>query len=57
LSDRLDNVRDMKSMNQEFRVKVKKETIYILDGLTGRELSRTHKILIKQIRKVLNKVK
>jgi GTP pyrophosphokinase len=54
LSDRLDNIRDTESMSSEFRFKYGSETIYILAGLsTQRNLTKTHKALIKQITRAI----
>jgi len=54
LSDRLDNVKDLKDMNDDFRERYKKETIEILNAIiSGRKLSNTHHILINKINKIL----
>lgn len=52
LCDRLDNVSDMKSMDEEFRAKYKAETAEIIKTLVEkRKLSRTHMRLVRQIKK------
>ena len=51
LCDRLDNVRDMKSMKEDFRIRYKAETREILNSLKQRKLTKTHKKLIKLIEK------
>ena len=56
LCDRLDNIMDMKSMSDSFIKKYIKETNFILDGLCeddARKLTRTHKCLIRDIRKTM----
>lgn len=54
LCDRLDNVSDLKSMNEEFRNKYREETRYILDMVKmGRKLTKTHVKLIKEIEKAI----
>lgn len=55
LCDRLDNLEDMESMSPSFQTKYKEETLYILDRIKDRKLTKTHRSLIKQINKVLNK--
>lgn len=55
LCDRLDNVDDMESMTPAFQTKYKEETLFILERIKGRKLTKTHKKLIKQINKVLEK--
>ena len=55
LCDRLDNVSDMKDMSDEFREKTISQTNYILNGLTERKLTNTHKKIIKEIHKVISK--
>lgn len=54
LCDRLDNLRDMDSMTQEFRDRTISDTKYILDNL-NRNLTLTHKKLIRLIRKEIRK--
>jgi len=55
LADRLDNVSDLKNTNEEFRKRYTKETHYILEVLEkNRNLSSTHKKLIKKIEEKLN---
>jgi (p)ppGpp synthase/HD superfamily hydrolase len=54
LCDRLDNVRDMKSMTPEFRAKYSAETRKILENLSNRKLTKTHKKLVKLIQKIVN---
>jgi GTP pyrophosphokinase len=57
LADRLDNVSDLSNANPEFAKKYKKETEEILDYLEkNRNLSETHKELIKEIRKKLKEI-
>ena len=52
LCDRLDNVRDMKKMPDDFRTKYKAETAEILNVLQGnRKLTKTQKKLVKLITK------
>jgi (p)ppGpp synthase/HD superfamily hydrolase len=54
LSDRLDNVKDLKDMDDTFRNKYKKETMEIMQALSvGRKLSNTHHVLINKINKIL----
>lgn len=54
LSDRLDNVKDLKDMDDAFRNKYKKETMEIMQALSvGRKLTNTHSILINKINKIL----
>jgi (p)ppGpp synthase/HD superfamily hydrolase len=53
LCDRLDNVRDMKSMNPEFKLKYKAETKEILEALKNRRLTKTHKKIINLIEKTI----
>lgn len=57
LCDRLDNVCDMKEMKPSFQNRYVEETTYILDVLEAskRSLTKTHKALIKMIRKELKK--
>lgn len=56
LVDRLDNIKDMKSMSESFRNKQITSTTIILDALElERKLARTHRILIKMIRKEMKK--
>jgi (p)ppGpp synthase/HD superfamily hydrolase len=55
LADRLYNVRDTKSMSVDFREKYFKETQVMLNTLeSDRKLTKTHKKLIKMIKKVIN---
>ncbi len=52
LSDRLDNIKDMKSSGKQFIEKQITSTVSILNTLkTGRKLTRTHSLLIKLIEK------
>lgn len=51
LCDRLDNVRDMKNMNEDFRTKYRAETNEILQALKKRKLTKTHTKLVKLIQK------
>jgi GTP pyrophosphokinase len=52
LCDRLDNVRDMKKMSNEFRNKYKAETWEIVNTLErDRKLTKTQKKLVKLIKK------
>lgn len=54
LCDRLDNVRDMKKMSNEFRERYKTETAEILNVLEGnRKLTKTQHKLVKLIKKVI----
>ena len=56
LCDRLDNVIDLKNCNTEFRNKYIDETNDILDYLEkNRELSKTHKTIINEIKNELKK--
>jgi GTP pyrophosphokinase len=51
LADRLDNVSDINTTNPEFKKRYSEETEYILKEIESkRELSQTHKKLIKQIK-------
>lgn len=51
LADRLDNVSDMNTANPEFKKRYTEETEYILKEIESkRELSKTHKNLIKKIK-------
>lgn len=56
LCDRLDNVEDMHSSTKEFITNYVMETKYILAHL-NRDLTKTHKKLIKKIKKELKKWK
>lgn len=56
LCDRLDNIIDMAKMTEEFRRKYIDQTEYILNGLEAK-LTKTHKVIIKMIRKEINKYK
>ncbi len=49
LADRLDNLRDMISLAPEKQQKTIADTTFILNGITGRKLSSTHKALIRLI--------
>ena len=56
LCDRLDNIQDMHSMNENFIKKYTIETKYIIDNLVeNRKLSSTHKRIIKDISKEIKK--
>ncbi len=55
LADRLHNVSDMDSMKISDRDRTIEHTLFILDGLTQRKLTKTHKKLIKLIKKELSK--
>lgn len=56
LIDRLDNIKDMKSMDDKFRDKQIKSTTSILNALEeGRKLTGTHTVLIKMIREEMSK--
>jgi (p)ppGpp synthase/HD superfamily hydrolase len=58
LADRLDNVSDLNNHKNEFAKKYKIETEEILQNIEkNRELSNTHKEIIKEIRKKLDEVK
>lgn len=58
LVDRLDNIRDMKTMSASFRTKQIDSTTSILASLeTNRKLTKTHKVLIKMIRKEMAQYK
>jgi len=58
LVDRLDNIKDMQSMDNSFRAKQIASTTQILDALVeGRKLTKTHKIIISLIRKEMLKYK
>ena len=54
LCDRLDNICDMKDMNDNFRYKYVPETWYIINKL-DRHLTASHKSLIEQIKDELGK--
>lgn len=56
LCDRLDNLEDMKHMHKEFQLRYLKETQDILDYVLVRRMriSPTHRMLIAQIRELLN---
>lgn len=58
LADRLDNVSDMESMNDDFKKKYVEETQYIIHTLMTKrdKLTKTHEQLIAMIREVLSKV-
>lgn len=51
LCDRLDNIRDMKSMDTLFKTRYADETRQILLALNDRKLTKTHQKLIKLIKK------
>ncbi len=54
LADRLDNVSDIKNSPQEFKKKYIEETNFILKKIeNNRELSKTHKKIIKKIKEKL----
>lgn len=53
LCDRLDNVCDMESMSLDFKIKYIKETYKILQNLSNRTLTKTHKKLIVMIEREL----
>jgi (p)ppGpp synthase/HD superfamily hydrolase len=56
LVDRYDNIKDMDSMNEKFRLDKIVETRHIIKGLKeGRDLTSTHKKIIKKIEKVMSK--
>lgn len=56
LVDRLDNIKDMKSMTVAFRKKQIDSTTEILAALeTGRKITKTHRIIIKLIRKEMKR--
>lgn len=54
LSDRYNNCLDMSGMDKSFKKKYKEETRYILSKLKKRKLTKTHKKLIKLIKKTIN---
>ncbi len=55
LCDRLDNLNDMETMTEGFRIKYTEETKYIVNGLfLGRKLTKTHKKILKDIKKHLS---
>jgi len=57
LSDRRDNVDDLKTADEKFRVKYKKETEFILEKLKKeRNLTETQKKIIVEIEKKLGEV-
>jgi len=56
LCDRLDNVRDMKKMPDSFKTRYTTETLKILEALKDRKLTKTHKKLIKLIKKEITQV-
>lgn len=53
LCDRLHNIEDMKTMDEKFISSYIAETKYILKGLKARKLSKTHKRLMKMIKKAM----
>jgi (p)ppGpp synthase/HD superfamily hydrolase len=53
LCDRLENVCDMKAMNEKFKKRYVVETWYILNNL-NRKLSPSHKKMIQDIKDILN---
>lgn len=53
LCDRLENICDMKSMNEKFKKRYVLETWYILNNL-NRKFSPSHKKLIEEIKEILN---
>lgn len=53
LCDRLDNVLDMQDMPKAFQDRYKTETLEILQSISKRKLTKTHKELIKQIEEAL----
>ena len=53
LCDRLDNLNDMNTMSVEFKERQICETSYIINGLKGRKLTKTHKKIIKEINKLI----
>ncbi len=55
LADRYHNISDLASLDEASRKKSILETEYILEGLTKRHLTKTHKILIKMIKKEISK--
>lgn len=56
LVDRLDNIKDMKSMSAGFQKKQIDSTTTILNALfTNRKLTKTHKTMIKMIRREMLK--
>ena len=56
LVDRLDNIKDMKSMTESFRIKQIASTTIILDALDlERKLTKTHRTIIKMIRKEMKR--
>jgi GTP pyrophosphokinase len=57
LADRLHNVSDIDSMKDADRDRTIEHTLFILDGLTERKLTKTHKKLIKLIRKEISRFK
>ncbi len=58
LADRLDNVSDLKNCDKKFAERYKKETYEILKNIEEkRELSKTHKKLISEIKKKLKEIK
>jgi (p)ppGpp synthase/HD superfamily hydrolase len=58
LADRLDNVSDLNNSNNKFAKRYKRETEEILQNIEkNRELSNTHKEIIKEIKKKLDEVK
>ncbi len=58
LSDRMDNLSDLNKTNPDFKKKYVNETEYIVKKLKEkRKLTQTQKNLIKDIKKILEKVK
>lgn len=55
LADRLHNISDMESMKISNREKTISDTLFILEGLSERKLTKTHKKLIKLIKKEISK--
>lgn len=55
LCDRLDNLSDMDQMSDEFRKRTISDNRHIVSELEGRrKLTKTHKRLIKEIKKIIN---
>jgi Guanosine polyphosphate pyrophosphohydrolases/synthetases len=58
LCDRLDNVSDLETMDESFRKRYMEETAFIIDYICEhRELSNTHREIIKDIAGILKTIK
>ncbi len=59
LCDRLDNVRDMKKMDEEFKIKYKIETVAIINAIHAKRknVTDTHSKIIKLIEEAISEIK